>query len=97
MKQILDAEPLIASLNRNDRYHNWACETLARLGAPLHTCLEVLAEAAAMTGQPQPKFTGIGIGRSPIVCGPWLPESSVFRGSPTKALKHLCGQSKCRF
>jgi predicted nucleic acid-binding protein len=53
MKHILDAGPLIAALNRNDRYHDWACETLARLGTPLHTCPEVLAEAAAMTGQPQ--------------------------------------------
>ncbi len=53
MKHILDAGPLIAALNRNDRHHRWACETLARLGSPLHTCPEVLAEAAAMTGQPQ--------------------------------------------
>ena len=53
MKHILDAGPLIAALNRSDRYHAWACETLTRLGTPLHTCPEVLAEAAAMTGQPQ--------------------------------------------
>ncbi|MDO8349384.1 MAG: pilus assembly protein [Planctomycetota bacterium] len=53
MRHILDAGPLIAALNRTDRYHEWACETLARLGSPFHTCPEVLAEAAAMTGQPQ--------------------------------------------
>lgn len=53
MKHILDAGPLIAALNRNDRYHDWACETLTRLGPPFHTCPEVLAEAAALTGQPQ--------------------------------------------
>lgn len=53
MRHILDAGPLIAALNRTDRYHEWACETLAHLGSPFHTCAEVLAEAAAMTGQPQ--------------------------------------------
>lgn len=53
MRHILDAGPLIAALNRTDRYHEWACETLAHLGAPFYTCSEVLAEAAAMTGQPQ--------------------------------------------
>lgn len=53
MRHILDAGPLIAALNRNDLYHGWACETLARLGPPFHTCPEVVAEAAAMTGQPR--------------------------------------------
>ena len=52
MKHILDAGPLIAALNRNDQHHRWACEVLARLVPPFHTCAEVLAEAAAMTGQP---------------------------------------------
>jgi len=52
MKHILDAGPLIAALNRDDQYHLWACETLARLGTPFYSCPEVLAEAAAMTGQP---------------------------------------------
>jgi predicted nucleic acid-binding protein len=52
MKHVLDAGPLIAALNRNDQHHRWACETLAQLGPPFHTCAEVLAEAAAMTGQP---------------------------------------------
>lgn len=49
---ILDAGPLIAALNRDDRYHRWARETLARLGPPYHSCPEAMAEAAAMTGQP---------------------------------------------
>ena len=52
MRHILDAGPLIAALNRNDQHHAWACETLSRLPLPLFTCPEVLAEAAAMTGQP---------------------------------------------
>ncbi len=53
MRHILDAGPLIAALNRNDRHHSWACETLERVGPPFHTCAEVLAEASALTGQPQ--------------------------------------------
>jgi hypothetical protein len=34
MKHILDAGPLIASINAKDQYHRWACETLERLGPP---------------------------------------------------------------
>jgi intracellular sulfur oxidation DsrE/DsrF family protein len=52
MKNILDAGPLIAALNRQDRHHAWACQTLESLGAPFCSCHEALAEAAAMTGQP---------------------------------------------
>jgi predicted nucleic acid-binding protein len=51
VKHILDAGPLIAVLNRQDEHHHWACETLDRLGPPFHSCAEVMAEAAAMTGQ----------------------------------------------
>ena len=53
MKYILDAGPLIASLNARDTYHDWAIETLSRLGPPFHSCSEALAEAAAMTGKPK--------------------------------------------
>jgi predicted nucleic acid-binding protein len=52
MKHILDAGPLIAALNRQDKHHPWACETIERLGPSFYSCAEVLAEAAAMTGQP---------------------------------------------
>jgi predicted nucleic acid-binding protein len=52
MIHILDAGPLIAALNRDDRYHDWATETLARVGPPFHSCAEAMAEAAAMTGRP---------------------------------------------
>jgi predicted nucleic acid-binding protein len=52
MKNILDAGPLIAALNRRDEYHRWACEILERLGPPFYSCPEAMAEAAAMTGQP---------------------------------------------
>lgn len=49
---ILDAGPLIAAINRNDRYHRWARETLSRLGPPFISCPEAMAEAAAMTRRP---------------------------------------------
>jgi predicted nucleic acid-binding protein len=52
MKNILDAGPLIAALNRQDKHHRWACEILERLGPPFYSCPEAMAEAAAMTGQP---------------------------------------------
>ncbi|MEK7707811.1 MAG: hypothetical protein AAB380_07430 [Verrucomicrobiota bacterium] len=52
MKNILDAGPLIAAINRQDEHHRWACETLERLGPPFYSCPEAVAEAAAMTGQP---------------------------------------------
>jgi predicted nucleic acid-binding protein len=49
---ILDAGPLIAALNRNDRHHRWARETISRLGPPFYSCPEAMAKAAAMTGRP---------------------------------------------
>jgi predicted nucleic acid-binding protein len=52
MKNILDAGPLIAAINRQDEYHRWACETLGHLGPPFYSCPEVMAEAAALTGKP---------------------------------------------
>ena len=52
MRHILDAGPLIAALNRQDKYHRWATSTLDRIGPPFYSCAEALAEAAAMTGQP---------------------------------------------
>jgi predicted nucleic acid-binding protein len=52
MTHILDAGPLIAAINRDDRHHTWARETLGRLGPPFHSCPEAMAEAAAMTGRP---------------------------------------------
>ena len=52
MKNILDAGPLIAAMNRSDSFHHWSVQTLERLGPPFYTCPEVVAEAAAMTGNP---------------------------------------------
>ena len=52
MIHILDAGPLIAALNRDDRYHEWARDAIARIGPPFYSCPEAMAEAAAMTGRP---------------------------------------------
>jgi predicted nucleic acid-binding protein len=52
MKNILDAGPLIAALNKRDTHHRWARETLKRLGPRFYSCPEAMAEAAAMTGKP---------------------------------------------
>ncbi len=52
LKNILDAGPLIAAINRRDEYHRWACQTLERLGPPFYSCAEAMAEAAALTGRP---------------------------------------------
>lgn len=52
MKHILDAGPLIAAINRDDRHHEWARVTLDRIGPPFYSCPEAMAEAAAMTGRP---------------------------------------------
>ena len=45
MRVILDTGPLVALLNRRDRYHGWAADQWSRIGPPLFTCEAVLAEA----------------------------------------------------
>lgn len=52
MKNILDAGPLVALLNRHDAHHRWARGVLEHLGPPFYSCPEAIAEAAALTGQP---------------------------------------------
>jgi predicted nucleic acid-binding protein len=52
VKHILDAGPLIAALNSADEHHDWAIETLERVGPPFYSCPEAMAEAAALTEQP---------------------------------------------
>lgn len=42
---LLDTGPLVAFLNRADRFHEWALAQWARLYPPLLTCEAVLAEA----------------------------------------------------
>ena len=42
---LLDTGPLVALLDRRDRFHEWAAAQWAELPAPLLTCEAVLAEA----------------------------------------------------
>lgn len=47
MKQrvLLDTGPLVAFLDRSDRYHNWATREWANIELPLLTCEAVVTEA----------------------------------------------------
>lgn len=42
---LVDTGPLVASVNKRDRFHEWAKEQLAQMEPPLFTCEPVLAEA----------------------------------------------------
>lgn len=42
---LLDAGPLVASVDRRDRFHEWAKSQLAGMRPPLLTCEPVLAES----------------------------------------------------
>lgn len=52
VKYIADAGALIALINKEDQHHDWALAALPSLPRPWLVCEAVLAEAAAMTGQP---------------------------------------------
>jgi predicted nucleic acid-binding protein len=43
---IVDTGPVVAFLNRRDRYHSWAVDQFGSLPPPLLTCEAVLSEAA---------------------------------------------------
>lgn len=45
MINICDTGPLVAYLNRNDPYHDWAVGLMKQLAPPLLTCEPVLTEA----------------------------------------------------
>jgi len=45
---ILDAGPIVAILNKNDPYHQWAQEQAAQLRGPFLTCESVLTEATLL-------------------------------------------------
>ena len=42
---LLDAGPLVASINRRDRFHEWTTSQLAQIEPPLLTCEAVVAES----------------------------------------------------
>ena len=45
MTTLVDTGPIVAFLNRRDRHHRWAVESLDSIHAPLLTCEAVLSEA----------------------------------------------------
>lgn len=46
MITICDTGPLVAYLNRNDAYHEWAVALMKQVSAPMLTCEPVLTEVA---------------------------------------------------
>lgn len=48
---LLDTGPLVAALNRRDRYHEWALSHLNAIQPPLLTCESVLSEACFLLGK----------------------------------------------
>ncbi len=48
---LLDTGPLVAALNRGDRYHEWALSHLNTIQPPLLTCESVLSEACFLLGR----------------------------------------------
>lgn len=48
---VIDAGPVVALLNRRDRYHAWAREVLDTVEPPIYTCEAVLSEACFLLGR----------------------------------------------
>lgn len=42
---LLDTGPLVAAIDRRDRFHNWVTAELATIASPLLTCEAVISEA----------------------------------------------------
>ena len=59
---IVDAGPLVAFLDRGERYHAWTVEQVQSLDVPLLVCEPVLAEAMYMLpGQPKAQDALFGL------------------------------------
>ncbi len=43
---ILDTGPLVAFLNKSDRYHTWAVTQFSQMKPPFYTCESVISEAS---------------------------------------------------
>ena len=46
---ILDTGPLVAYINRNDKYHGWAKKRFQEITHPVLTCQAVISEACFLT------------------------------------------------
>jgi predicted nucleic acid-binding protein len=44
-KVIIDTGPMVAFLNKSDRYHDWALQQFSQLKPPFLTCESVISEA----------------------------------------------------
>lgn len=53
MKGIADTGLIVAFLNRDDRYHEWALEIARSVSEPLLTCESVISEAGFQVGSIQ--------------------------------------------
>lgn len=53
-KYIVDTGPLVALLNRNDRFHAWAIEVMNGVDLPLLTCEPVITEACYLLNRVSP-------------------------------------------
>ena len=51
LKVIVDTGPIVAYLNKTDKYHEWTVTQLAELKPPLLTCESVLSEACFLLRQ----------------------------------------------
>ncbi len=43
---ILDSGPLVAFLNKSDRYHKWAVTQFSQMRVPFYTCESVISESS---------------------------------------------------
>lgn len=48
---VIDAGPLVALLNRNDRHHAWTREVLDTVEPPVFTCEAIISEACFLLAQ----------------------------------------------
>jgi predicted nucleic acid-binding protein len=61
-RAIVDTGPLVAFLDRGERYHTWTVEQVRNIDAPLLVCEPVLAEAMyLLSGQPKAQDALFGL------------------------------------
>ncbi len=56
---ILDTGPLVAVLDRTDKFHPWAIDELSRVTSPVITCEPVLSEASYLLKDIDPGYRRI--------------------------------------
>jgi len=56
---LIDTGPIVALLNRNDRFHRWTTDQMAILNPPLYSCESVVSEACFRLQQAHLKVSGI--------------------------------------